>query len=97
MNLEAAEGDVPSSSSRARHHLDQARLTARESLTEARRLVWALRPEALESASLPDALGRLARRWSDESGISAGVRRRARRVPCRRRSRRCSSGWPRSR
>ena len=73
MNLEAAEGDVPSSSSRARHHLDQARLTARESLTEARRLVWALRPEALESASLPDALGRLARRWSDESGISAGV------------------------
>ncbi len=73
MNLEAAEGDVPPSSTRAHQHLDQARLTARESLTEARRLVWALRPEALESASLPDALDRLARRWSDESGISAGV------------------------
>jgi signal transduction histidine kinase len=74
MNLEAAEGDVPASSTRAQHHLDQARLTARESLTEARRLVWALRPEALEnSPSLPDALARLAQRWSDESGIRAGV------------------------
>jgi signal transduction histidine kinase len=73
MNLEAAEGVIPSNLDRAQHHLDQARLTARESLTEARRLVWALRPEALESASLPDALGRLARRWSDESGIWAGV------------------------
>jgi signal transduction histidine kinase len=73
MNLEAAEGVIPSNLDRAQHHLDQARLTARESLTEARRLVWALRPEALESASLPDALVRLARRWSDESGIWAGV------------------------
>jgi signal transduction histidine kinase len=73
MNLEAAEGVIPSNLDRAQHHLDQARLTARESLTEARRLVWALRPEALESASLPDALGRLAQRWSGESGISASV------------------------
>jgi len=73
MNLEAAEGDVPPSSTRAQHHLDQARLTARESLTEARRLVWALRPEPLEDASLPEALGRLAERWSTESGISVGV------------------------
>ncbi len=72
-NLEAAEGDVPPSSTRAQHHLDQARLTARESLTEARRLVWALRPEALESVSLPEALERLAERWSTQSGIAAGV------------------------
>jgi len=73
MNLEAAEGVIPSNLDRAQHHLDQARLTARESLTEARRLVWALRPEPLEGASLPEALGRLAERWSEESGISAGV------------------------
>ena len=73
MNLEAAEGDVPPSSTRAQHHLDQARLTARESLTEARRIVWALRPEALENVSLLEALGRLTERWSAESGISAGV------------------------
>ena len=73
MNLEAAEGDVPSTSTHAQHHLDQARLMARESLTEARRLVWALRPEALESASLPEALQSLADRWSDRSGIAASV------------------------
>jgi signal transduction histidine kinase len=71
MNLEAAEGAMPSGSRRAQFHLDQARLTARESLTEARRLVWALRPELLEEASLPEALGELAERWSRESGITA--------------------------
>src|SRR5215210_2484688 len=65
--------DVCSSDLRARHHLDYARLTARESLTEARRLVWALRPEQLEGASLPEALQRLADRWATESGISATV------------------------
>ena len=73
MNLEAAEGVIPLNLDRAQHHLDQARLTARESLTEARRLVWALRPEPLENVSLPEALGRLAERWSTESGISTGV------------------------
>jgi len=73
MNLEAAEGDMSPDSTRTQHHLDQARLTARESLTEARRLVWALRPEALSSASLPEALQNLADRWSTESGIAAGV------------------------
>ena len=70
-NLEAAEGTLPPDLGRARRHLDQARLTARESLTEARRLVWALRPEPLESASLPEALDRLTKRWSGESGIVA--------------------------
>jgi signal transduction histidine kinase len=73
MNLEAAEGAMPPSIDRARHHLDQARLTARESLTEARRLVWALRPEALENASLPEALERLVERWRGESSIVASV------------------------
>ena len=73
MNLEAAEGTLPPESARVRHHLDHARLTARESLAEARRLVRALRPEALESASLPEALGGLAERWSEESGVVAGV------------------------
>jgi len=32
-----------------------------------------LRPEPLEKASLPEALGRLAERWSEESDIAAGV------------------------
>ncbi len=70
MNLEAAEGTLPGGSSPEAHwHLDQARLTARESLTEARRLVWALRPKLLEDASLLEALARLAERWSEGSGV----------------------------
>lgn len=73
MNLEAAEGTLPPDLGWARQYMDQARLTARESLAEARRLVWALRPEPLEKASLPEALGRLAKRWSEESGVAADV------------------------
>ena len=74
MNLEAAEGALPEEipeEDRARRHVDQARLTARESLTEARRLVWALRPESLDNASLPEALAQLAARWSDSAGVEA--------------------------
>ena len=73
MNLEAAEGILSPGSTRVRDYLDQARHTARESLTEARHLVWALQPEALKSASLPEALGRLVERWSEESGTAADV------------------------
>jgi signal transduction histidine kinase len=52
-----------------RRHLDQARALARGSLGEARRSVQALRPEPLEEASLPDALGELARRWSEAKAV----------------------------
>jgi signal transduction histidine kinase len=86
MNLEAAEGALPKEvpvEGRTRWHLDQARFTARESLTEARRLVWALRPEALDNASLPEALAQLAARWADSSGVeaSANVTGTPRRIP----------------
>jgi signal transduction histidine kinase len=57
----------------SREHLDQARRTARENLVEARRLVAALRPEILEGTSLSGALGRLAERWSGETGVPATV------------------------
>ena len=74
MNLEAAEAILPTDHSpHAHRHLDQARLTARESLAEARRLVWALRPKLLEEAPLPEALSRLAERWSEASGVAASV------------------------
>ena len=49
----------------ARKHLDQARQTARESLAEARRLVWALTPQELDRASLPEAMDQVAQRWSE--------------------------------
>jgi len=71
MHLEAAEQALGGDLAAVQRHLDQARRTARESLAEARRLVWALRPEPLERTSLPKALRRVTARWSERSGIEA--------------------------
>ncbi|MBA2443125.1 MAG: sensor histidine kinase [Rubrobacter sp.] len=76
MNLEAAEGSLTPEAGdlrRARRHLDGARRTARESLTEARRLVRDLRPEPLEGAPLTEVLGGVVERWSQESGVRASA------------------------
>jgi signal transduction histidine kinase len=54
-----------------RRHLDTAAGLARESLSEARRSVHALRPEALESAQLPEALAEVVQRWSAVNRVSA--------------------------
>ena len=54
-------------------HVAQARALARANLTEARRSVRALRPEQLEQASLPEAIGTLARTWSAESKIDTDL------------------------
>jgi signal transduction histidine kinase len=73
MHLEAAEQALPASPETALGHIDWARGTARESLAEARRVVWALRPEILEGASLPEAIEHLVGRWSEESGVTAST------------------------
>ena len=54
-------------------HIENAKRLARESLSEARRSVEASLPAALESGTLPDALGVVARDWSELSGIPAEV------------------------
>ena len=72
-HLEAAEENLPPGSKPAERHLDRAKRSARENLVEARRLVAALRPEILESSSLPEALERVSTRWSEETGISANL------------------------
>ncbi|GAB2998123.1 sensor histidine kinase [Amycolatopsis acidiphila] len=54
-------------------HLELAASLARANLTEARRSVRALRPGQLEGVDLPEAIGVLAREWSDRSGVAAGV------------------------
>jgi signal transduction histidine kinase len=54
-------------------HLDLAASLARANLTEARRSVRALRPEQLEQATLPEAVGALARSWSEQSGIPVEI------------------------
>ena len=65
--LEAA--DAAASEADVRDRLRIARGLARESLTEARRSVDALRPEPLERAQLPEALADLVDRWSETTGV----------------------------
>ena len=69
MHLEAAEEALAQDSSAAQQHLNQARQTARDSLTEARRFVWALRPESLERDHLPKAITRVAEHWAEEQHL----------------------------
>ena len=69
--LQAAESELPPDATAARDRLELARRAARENLAEARRLVWELRPESLRAASLGEALGRLADRLAEETGVAA--------------------------
>src|SRR3712207_9456994 len=76
MSLTAAQMARPGTAQAApARHLEEALRTARESLAEARRLVWALRPESLDRHSLPEALGRLPKVWSEETGVRSEERR----------------------
>lgn len=54
-----------------RRHLDAAKRLARDSLTEARRSVQALRPQNLDQAALPEAIGEVVGGWSALNGVSA--------------------------
>jgi signal transduction histidine kinase len=68
---EAARAEVASRPEVALRRLAEVGRTARASLAEARRVVSALRPEALEDATLAKALDGLARDFSAETGIPA--------------------------
>ena len=70
VQLEAAEAASQNETTGLRH-LEQARASARDGLSEARRMMWALRPEILEDNSIPEALGRFLQRWQEESGVQA--------------------------
>jgi signal transduction histidine kinase len=56
-----------------RRHVAAATRLARDSLTEARRSVDALRPEPLEGCRLSEALSSVGERWSALNGIPAQV------------------------
>lgn len=68
--LEAADQAAGRESER-RRHLDTAKQLARDSLTEARRSVRALRPQQLAGAALPDALAEIVDGWSARHGVRA--------------------------
>jgi signal transduction histidine kinase len=81
LHLEAAEQALTSNPDTLKKHLDQARLTARNSLDEARRVVQDLRPDLLEQQSLPDAIERTAVRWQEETGILVATKTTGNPVP----------------
>lgn len=70
MHLEAADAALGNDDT-ARGHVGQARSTARDSLSQTRQLVWALRRPGVERASLDNELGRLVQRWAAGSGVAA--------------------------
>ncbi len=70
MHLEAIEGIPASDVEGVQRHLAQVQRTARANLAEARRVMWALQPEAFDQASLPEVLTTLAERWTEEGTIT---------------------------
>jgi signal transduction histidine kinase len=70
--LEAVRQSGPGAARERR--IDTAAQLARDSLSEARRSVQALRPEALAAnPRLPDALAEVAGRWSAVNGVTAAI------------------------
>jgi signal transduction histidine kinase len=54
-----------------RRHLAAAKQLARDSLTEARRSVQALRPQPLAGAALPEAIAEVVDGWTQITGVTA--------------------------
>jgi signal transduction histidine kinase len=73
LHLEAAELALENDLPKARLHVIQARQTARNNLEEARRVLWALRPEVLEHEPFSQAIQRTAQQWSEEHHILAAL------------------------
>lgn len=68
--LQAAEQTMDDPAA-LRGHMGHAVSLARDGLAEARRTVNALEPSALVGARLPDAIGDIARRWSERTRVDA--------------------------
>jgi signal transduction histidine kinase len=73
LQLEAAEQALHQDPADAQQHLDRARGLAKESLNEARRSVWALRPQALEQLPFLQALQQQVETFGQDTGIRANL------------------------
>ncbi|MCZ6504622.1 MAG: ATP-binding protein [Actinobacteria bacterium] len=69
--MKAAEAELATHPDKSRTYIDQARSTARESLAEARGLIWALRSERLIGGSLVEALRSVVNQLSEETSTRA--------------------------
>jgi PAS domain S-box-containing protein len=73
IQLQAAEQVLNGSQSESKAHVDSAIRLARAGLTEARRSVFALRPQLLQGGDIVHALKLLVKSLSDESRIKIGL------------------------
>jgi signal transduction histidine kinase len=80
IQLEAAEDALADTPAETRAHIARARQLARASLTEARRSVRALRPQALRDSDLPTALPHLVEQVTAKTPLQAQVQVRG--TPC---------------
>lgn len=71
LQLECVRDEVTADPDKARHHLENARSLVRDSMREARRTVWNLRPLALGEADLATALQRFAADLTRDGRVSA--------------------------
>lgn len=69
LQLEAAEQTLVEDTTKSQEHLNKARQLARDSLNEARRSVWDLRPQALEQLSLIDTLHQETEKFAQDNQI----------------------------
>ena len=73
LQLEAAEQTMGKDNSSSQEHLDSAKRLAKESLNEARRSVWALRPQLLENLTFIDALRTEAESFGNDNNIKVTI------------------------
>lgn len=73
MQVEAAHLALSRDRGEAGMHLQLAHDAARRGLAEARRLVWALRPEELGRLSLLQSIRQLAERWGQATGTDVAT------------------------
>ena len=74
LQLEAAEQVLEEDGALARTHMDRAQKLARQSLNEARRSVWALRPQELEHEPLTAAMRRQLAIFEQDTGVKTGLK-----------------------
>ena len=67
MQLECVRNQLADAPEKAREHLETARKLVRESMREARRTIWNLRPLALGEANLASALQKYARELTHDT------------------------------
>jgi signal transduction histidine kinase len=70
LQLECVRDQIPKNPGNAATHVETARSLVRESLREARRTVWNLRPLALGEADLADSIQRYATQLSRDGSVS---------------------------